>query len=314
MSVNFDELKKAGFLKQRQKDTCIARFRSIAGNLTSDQLRKLADLADEYGRGYVHITTRQGAEIPWVDISDCPKMNHEIRAKGLPTGASGPRIRTVAACPGSEVCRFGLMNTRATAVELDRQFFGRPAAIKTKMAVTGCPNSCAKPQENDIGLMGVVQPVLEAEKCVGCGLCRKSCPNGAVSIVEGRPVINKADCLLCGRCIAACPAEALAVKRRGYQLYAGGKIGRKPRLGRVVAKFIPENEVAAAIEQVLAAFAILSEPGERIGDTLARVGVHAFKTEMAIRKIESGSGGEYGSKPGSKPGSNAGAEAAGEAG
>ena len=144
MSIDYNELKKGGFLKQRQKDNFIVRFRSLAGNLSSEDLRRLADLADKYGKGYVHVTTRQGVEIPWVGIKDYGTIKREIRGAGLNTGTCGPRIRTVAACPGVEVCQFGLMNSRETAVRIDKAFFGRPVPMKTKIGVSGCPNSLCR--------------------------------------------------------------------------------------------------------------------------------------------------------------------------
>lgn len=280
MAFDYDELKKGGFLKQKQKDNFIVRFRSIAGNLTSDQLRQLADLAEKYGKGYVHVTTRQGTEIPWVNINDYEEMNGEIKGLGLTTGTCGPRIRTVVACPGIEVCQSGLMNSRAAAVDLDRTFFGRQVSKKTKIAVSGCPNSCAKPQENDIGFVGVVEPVLKEEQCVSCGLCEKVCPNDAITMVNGKPVIEKAKCLMEGNCIFSCPVDAWQEKRRGYLLYAGGKIGRKPRLGQVVAEFIRQDELTSAVEKVLKAYEILCKPEERIADTIDRVGLEAFKEKL----------------------------------
>ena len=280
MAINYDDLKRGGFLKQKQKDTFIVRFRSIAGNLSSDNLRQLADLADKYGKGYVHVTTRQGTEIPWVNLNDYEKMSEEIRDLGLYTGTCGPRIRTVVACPGNEVCSCGLMNSRETAVELDKAFFGRQVPIKTKIAVSGCPNSCAKPQENDIGLLGAIEPVLSEEKCVGCGICQEVCPNQAISMIDGLPHIDKSRCLMEGNCIFSCPMDAWQEKRRGYHVYAGGKIGRKPRLGQVVAEFIPEDEAVEAVTKVLHTFVNLSIKGERIADTIHRVGVDAFKKEM----------------------------------
>lgn len=286
MTFDYNELKKDGFLRQRQQDTYIARFRSIAGNMTSRQLRDLADLADKYGNGYIHVTTRQGAEIPWVKDSDCVNLNNEIKALGLTTGASGPRIRTIVACPGCEVCSHGLMNSRQSAEELDKSFFGRPVPKKTKIAVSGCPNSCAKPQENDIGLAGAIEPVLAPEKCISCGLCEKICPNKAVKIVEGKPVMEKTRCLLCGKCISSCPVRAWEEKRKGYLLYAGGKIGRKPKLGVVVGEFVAQNEVTEAVEKVLAAFERLNQKDERIADTITRVGVEAFKEEMNSIRLE----------------------------
>lgn len=285
MSIDYDELKKGGFLKQKQKDTFIVRFRSLGGNLTSDQLRKLADFADIYGKGYVHVTTRQGAEIPWVNINDYNNMKKEIAEAGLNTGTCGPRIRTVVSCPGNEVCRYGLMNARATALELDKAFFGRQVPMKTKIGVSGCPNSCAKPQENDIGFAGAVEPMLDENKCIGCGLCQKVCPNKAISMEEGHPVIDKSLCLLEGNCIASCPVDAWQEKRKGYTLYAGGKIGRKPVFGQAVAQFIQEEDVVEAVNIVLTVFERLGQQGERIADTIARVGLEEFKSEFEkIRK------------------------------
>lgn len=280
MTIDYNELKKGGFLRQRQKDNFIVRFRSLGGNLTSDQLRNLADLADKYGKGYVHVTTRQGAEIPFVSINDYNTMRDEIKSLGLTTGTCGPRIRTVVACPGNEICQFGIMNSRETAIKLDEEFFGREVPIKTKFGVTGCPNSCAKPQENDIGLVGAIEPELEEDKCIGCGLCEKVCPNQAITMVDDKPVFDRSKCILEGNCISSCPTDAWKEKRRGYLLYAGGKIGRKPHLGKVVAEFVQENEVSSSIEKVLKAFGNLRQEKERMGDTLARVGVEEFKAEM----------------------------------
>jgi len=280
MTIDYNELKKGGFLRQKQKDNFIVRFRCLGGNLTAEQLRNIADLADKYGKGYVHVTTRQGAEIPWVHLDNYNEMKSEISQLGLTTGTCGPRIRTVVACPGSEICNFGLMNSRETALELDKEFFGREVPMKTKLAVSGCPNSCAKPQENDIGLVGAVEPVLDSEKCIGCGVCQKVCPNQAISMVDGNPVIDNAKCLYEGNCIASCPTDAWQETRRGYLLYAGGKIGRKPRLGQVIDKFIPAEQAVEAVKSVVKAFETLWQKGERIADTLDRVGVEAFQEEM----------------------------------
>ncbi len=282
MAINYDDLKKGGFLKQKQKDTFIVRFRSLAGNLTSENLRQLADLAEKYGKGYVHVTTRQGTEIPWVNINDYEKMSEEIKKLGLHTGTCGPRIRSVVACPGIEVCSSGLMNTREAAIELDKAFFGRQVPMKTKIAVSGCPNSCAKPQENDIGLLGVIEPILDEEKCIGCAICEKVCPSKAITMIKGKPERDESKCLMEGNCIFSCPVDAWKEKRRGYLLYAGGKIGRKPCLGQVLIKFVQQNEIIEVVNKVLMAYEKLSTQGERIADTIARVGVDAFKEKMEI--------------------------------
>lgn len=275
-----DELLRSGIIRQRQQDRVIARFRSLAGNLTAAQLRALADLAEKYGRGSVHLTTRQGVEISAVAMDKAAQLAKEARERGLLAGACGPRVRTVVACPGREVCPYGLVNSRQLAEELDREFFGREVGIKVKIAVSGCPNSCAKPQENDIALMGAVEPVLRAEKCHGCGLCATLCPRGAIKMKEGKPHLNRRLCMGEGSCIAICPAGAWEERRRGLYLFAGGQGGRSPRLGRVVVPFVTEEEATAAVEAVLKTFLQLRREGERLGDTLQRVGLREFRRKV----------------------------------
>ena len=50
--------------------------------------------------------------------------------------------------------------------------------------------------------------------CIACGLCVKSCPSNAISILEQHAVINEDLCLNCGLCATVCPRHVL-VDRRG---------------------------------------------------------------------------------------------------
>ncbi|HOW84729.1 MAG TPA: NADH-quinone oxidoreductase subunit NuoF [Candidatus Aminicenantes bacterium] len=55
---------------------------------------------------------------------------------------------------------------------------------------------------------------IDPEKCVGCQLCRKACPAGAVSgQAKSVHVIDQAACIKCGLCLAACPAKVGAVRK-----------------------------------------------------------------------------------------------------
>lgn len=285
MSIDYNELKKGGFLRQKQKDLFIMRLRTRGGNMTAEQLRKVAELAEKYGRGYVHFTTRQGAEIPWVHVSQFDEMRQEILAAGLITGTCGPRIRTVVACPGNEICQFGLMNSRQMAGHLDEAFFGREVPMKTKIAVAGCPNSCAKPQENDIGFVGVVEPFLNEDKCMGCGLCARVCPGKAITMDGEKPVFDRSKCIFEGNCIASCPVDAWEEQRRGYDVYAGGKIGRFPALGLKVAEFVGDDEVIPTVERILKVFERYWQRGERIANTIRRIGPEKFKAGMEEEQV-----------------------------
>jgi len=55
---------------------------------------------------------------------------------------------------------------------------------------------------------------IDEEKCVGCGLCEKSCPAGAVSKVGDKLYeIDESKCIKCNACFAACPEKFSAVQK-----------------------------------------------------------------------------------------------------
>jgi nitroreductase/Pyruvate/2-oxoacid:ferredoxin oxidoreductase delta subunit len=54
-------------------------------------------------------------------------------------------------------------------------------------------------------------PVVDGERCNGCGLCRMVCPKETLAIEDGKAVIRNTLCLACDHCAAACPADAIRV-------------------------------------------------------------------------------------------------------
>ena len=70
MAVDYATLKKGGFMRQKQKNNFSLRLRVVGGNLTAKQLAKIAEVSENYGDGYVHLTSRQSVEIPFVKLDD----------------------------------------------------------------------------------------------------------------------------------------------------------------------------------------------------------------------------------------------------
>lgn len=269
-----------GILEQRQKGFFVLRLKIPFGQVHSDQLPQIAKIAEKYGRGELHLTTRQTVEIPWIESANVEEAKKGIASIGLTLGASGPRLRVITACPGNRVCKHGQKDSQDFAKEIDEKFFGTELPYKFKVAVSGCPNACTKPRENDIGFSGMAEPEIFLEECIGCGKCQKLCKEKAITIESDLPSIDLKKCISCGDCINGCPTGSLKAKRTGYTVYAGGKMGRHPRLGQPVASFVSEEEGLSIVERSLDLYRLYGAPKERFGDTIQRIGFDAYVREI----------------------------------
>ena len=172
--VDYAALKKGGFMRQKQKGFFSLRIQVVGGNLTAENIKTVAEVAEKYGKGYVHMTSRQGIEIPFVNFENIEEVKAELAKGGVKPGVCGPRVRTVTACQGSEICPSGCIDTYSLAQELDEHYFGRELPHKFKFGVTGCQNNCLKAEENDIGIKGGMEVTWAEDKCIGCGVCEKA--------------------------------------------------------------------------------------------------------------------------------------------
>ena len=132
-------------------------FAPRAGRLTGHQLRLVADLADRYGRGRIRTTTRQKLVILDVASEEAPELARELEALDLPSLPT-PFRKGVMACTGIEFCKLAIGETKGRArwlaEELDRRLPGFDEEIR--IHVNGCPNSCARFQVADVGLMSAL--------------------------------------------------------------------------------------------------------------------------------------------------------------
>lgn len=280
---NIRELKSGGLMKQKEKDLFSFRLRIVGGFVKSGQLIKLSEIAKKYGKGYIHLTTRQGIEIPHINFRDFEEVKKELAKVELEMGACGQRVRTITACQGKE-CSHGLIDCFALAKEIDKKYFGIGGhPHKFKIGITGCPNGCIKPQENDLGVMGRLKKNFVKENCNFCGLCAEVCPVGAIKVdKEKREIIFQEEkCIGCGDCVYSCPTGAWQKRQEGYTIFVGGKMGKFPRLGIKVFDFIESKaKVLEIIRKTLKFYKKEGKPGERFRDTLDRVGIDKYKESI----------------------------------
>jgi anaerobic sulfite reductase subunit C len=277
IQIDYDSLKTGGFMRQRQKDMFAFRLRIVGGRVEARQLRALADAVEKYGDGHVHITTRQGIEIPFVHLENVENIRNDLADVGIPKGTCGPRVRGLVACQGDTVCPRGLVNPQDIAQKLDKKYFAMEVPHKFKISISGCPASCAKPQENDFGIMGGVDPKWLEDLCIGCGLCQEICRKDAIFVEDGVVFFDREKCDFCGDCISSCPTDAWIIDKTGFTLLIGGKVGRFPQLGVKFAELVSETELFEILEKTIQFFHENARKGERIGDTIQRVGMEIFK-------------------------------------
>ena len=273
-------LKSGGIIMQKDDDFFAVRLKLPGGCISADQLPKIADLANRYGRGTIRLTARQGVEIPWVRFEEIEAIRKELYQAGLALGYCGPRFRAVTACSGLPICRYAIADSQRLARKIDKIFGGQQLPYKFKATVSGCSNACSKPLENDIGLCGVIQPRLECETCIGCSLCVDICKENALMLFDGKPMLDISRCVHCGDCIQSCPTDAWKEERKGYAVFAGGKMGRHPSLGEKIADFVDEEQGIEIIRRCLDFYLQNGNKRERFGDLLQRFGIERFKSEI----------------------------------
>jgi len=155
-------------------DYFMVRIRIPNGILTSEQVRVLADLAEEHARGVADITVRQNIQFHWVTIESLPNLLERLWKAGLSTtGACGDVARNITGCPLAGLDGHEIVDASPLALEIDRalggnsEFYNLPR--KFKISITGCRHWCTYPEINDIGLTATTR-VRDSRQEIGFSL------------------------------------------------------------------------------------------------------------------------------------------------
>jgi sulfite reductase (ferredoxin) len=133
-----------------------------AGRTSGTALRRLADIADKYGKhpggGRVRLTAQQGVVVLDVEAAQTETVVDEFADAGFTVRPSAFRRGTIA-CTGIEFCKLALIETKGRAETIRAELESRLPDFDTPITinVNGCPNSCARFQVADIGFKGMVQ-------------------------------------------------------------------------------------------------------------------------------------------------------------
>ena len=284
-------VKGLGFLRDKNTEDCFnGRVITRNGKITSEEAKAIAEAASLYGSGEIAMTTRMTIEIQGIPYANIEPLREYLAKYGLEIGGTGPKVRPVVSCKGT-TCQYGLIDTFELSQEIHELFYKGYHDVKLphkfKIAVGGCPNNCVKPDINDVGIIGQRVPKIDPEKCKGCKVCQveKTCPMKVAKLENGLIMINKEECNNCGRCAAACPFGAIE-GQDGYKVYIGGRWGKKVGRGIPIDKiFNTKQSVLNAVEKTILFFREQGIAGERLAETVGRVGFENAQMQIVSDDI-----------------------------
>jgi len=161
----FEAWRATNVYAQRQSGYVVATVTLPLGDITSWQLRQLADVARKYVGDTVRTTVEQNLVLRWVSEGDLPALYAELKRLDLALGGAG-KIEDVVACPGTDTCKLGIANSRGLAAVLHEDLVARqkkggidPAVRDLHIKMSGCFNSCGQHHLADIGFYGVSRKI-----------------------------------------------------------------------------------------------------------------------------------------------------------
>jgi sulfite reductase beta subunit-like hemoprotein len=140
----------------------MVRVKVPYGSLQPDQLDLLADLVDDYSRGWGHITTRQNIQFHFVELEKIPEVMRKLASVGLTTReACGDTVRNVMGCFLAGACPHEALDVSPWAEAAYRHFVRNPLAQrlprKFKINFSGCETDCGQAMFNDVGVVATTR-------------------------------------------------------------------------------------------------------------------------------------------------------------
>ncbi|WP_299549148.1 nitrite/sulfite reductase [uncultured Tateyamaria sp.] len=127
------------------------------GDATADQMRLMADLAEEFAHDELRVSHEQNVILPHVHVSDLPAIHARLKEAGLATANIG-LISDIIACPGMDYCALATARSIPIAQEIATAFddLKREHEIGAlKIKISGCINACGHHHVGHIGILGL---------------------------------------------------------------------------------------------------------------------------------------------------------------
>ncbi|MBI3012287.1 MAG: nitrite/sulfite reductase, partial [Elusimicrobia bacterium] len=165
-----------GVYSQRQPGRYFVRARVVAGELTSSQLDRIAEIAETYSEGIFHITTRQNLQFYGIPLDQIPAALRSLAEAGITTReTAGNVVRNITVCYLAGVCSKQKFDVSVYAQGLTRALLRSPEfqnlPRKFKISFSGCEDDCALTAIQDLGFIAACRENQDGFKVfIGGGL------------------------------------------------------------------------------------------------------------------------------------------------
>jgi len=135
----------------------LTKLGAAPGDATSEQMRILADLADQYSYSELRTTKRQTIVFPHVRKDQVFDLWQSLEKYGLASPHQGT-LAQIVACPGGDYCDLAKAVSIPIATRVQQRFDDMDKLLDIgdlNINISGCENSCAHHHVADIGLLGM---------------------------------------------------------------------------------------------------------------------------------------------------------------
>ncbi|MBI1913755.1 MAG: FAD-dependent oxidoreductase [Planctomycetes bacterium] len=146
------------FFRKPTPGNFMLRLRLEAGRTSARQLRTIADLSDEYGKGFADLTTRQQIQLRWFTLGDVPEIWRRLEEVGLHSKQTGmDNVRGICGCPVAGLTPQELFDATPVVRQFNELLVGNKEFTnlprKFNVTITGCLENCCHAETQDIGLV-----------------------------------------------------------------------------------------------------------------------------------------------------------------
>lgn len=117
----FEMWKRTNVVRQKQDGYVTAAIKLFMGDITSQQLLFVADLAERYSNGNLRTTINQNLVIRWIPADQIPHLYEDLASHGL-ADPGAELVEDIIACPGTDTCGLGITSSKGLARALAEVF------------------------------------------------------------------------------------------------------------------------------------------------------------------------------------------------